>query len=271
MANELNQADAPIEDVEPENVEAAPDPEQAPPDVEPTEPEPDKPTDEIPDVDGKLQGKVDELEKKFRDQAYYIRKLEQKTREPARSPEAEIEPELPAEAPKEDDFETYEQYQDALVDFKVDSKIASYEVKQAEKGHQQGMQTFVQDLVTDGIAKFGDFEEVAMSITTPVTQQMVEIFQNCENPVDVAYHMGKNPQVAASISRMTRDAAVREITKIDLEIGASGPAPAAPAPKTVTNAPPPIKPSRSENVIGKDPEKMTQTEYEKWREDGGGN
>jgi len=271
--NELAGVDVDPESIEAESAETAePEPEQAAVEAEEEiieeEPAPEPPTDEPPEPgeDKELLTKIEKLERR---QLYLQRQLEKR---PAAAPEPEEPPEIPAEAPKESDFETYEQYQEALVDFKVDSRIADYEVKQAQKGQQQGMQTFVQDLVTDGMAKFEDFEEVAMSITTPVTQQMVEIFKDCENPVDVAYHMGKNPQAAASISRMSRDAAVREITKIDLEIGTSGPAtaPATPSTKPVTKAPPPIKPTRSDNVISKDPEKMTQAEYEKWREDGGG-
>jgi hypothetical protein len=273
--NELANVDVTPEDIDVESAEAAEaEPEQPAAEAAEAEaePAPEPPTDEPPEP-GEDDDLKKEVEKLKRRQLYLQRQLE-KQPAPAATPAPEPEPELPATAPQESDFDTYEQYQTALIDFrvdqKVDQKIKSFEAEQAQKGTQQELAGFIQDLAQDGIGKYSDFEDVAMAVHVPITQPMIEILRECENPVEVAYHLGKNIKTAASISRMTRDAAVREMTKIDVDITKGGSTPSPKPERKVTSAPPPITPTKSENVITKDPDKMTQTEYEEWRRSGGG-
>ena len=42
-----------------------------------------------------------------------------------------------------------------------------------------------------------------------------------------------------------------------------------PQPQKITKAPAPITPTKAGNVVSKDPEKMTQAEYEEWRKSQG--
>jgi hypothetical protein len=273
--NELANVDAEPESIDVENAEGAEVvPEQPAAEAAETEeePAPETPTDEPPKVgeNKELKEKIEKLERR---QLYLQRQLEKQPAAPAPAAVAEPEP-LPAEAPKEEDFDTYELYQDALVDFKVKRQVAQYtseqEAKRAESNNERETKAFIQDIAQQGAAKYSDFEEVAFANNVPVTDQMIQILRTCENPAEVAYHLGQNIQTCVVISRMNRDAAVRELTKLDLEAGSSG-TPAVPAAaKTITNAPPPIKPTKSENVITKDPDKMTQAEYEAWRLEGGG-
>lgn len=240
----------------------------------------EKPTDEPPAIgeDEKLKAEIAELEAKkktAKDEADYWtaekRRMRDKTfmdKEAAKKTKpAEAEGTAALNEPKEEDFETFDEYTDAKADFKIAKGIADYEAKQEQKAGQAEIQTFTGRLITDGQAKYEDFEDVAMAINVPITVDMIDILRDCENPVEVAYHLGNNVNVCASISRMTRDAQVRELTKIDLAAGSSaGPAPKS---KTVTSAPAPISPTRGENVVTKDPENMPQAEFEQWWKDQG--
>jgi hypothetical protein len=178
--------------------------------------------------------------------------------------------------PKEDDFDTYEQYQDALIDYKADVKIekklAEYRAEQEQNTTRAKVMGFATKLVEEGSKKYEDFADKCTADgapNLPLTEQMLSVIQDMDNPVEVVYHLGNNVNVCASIARMTPAAQARELTKIDL--AATKAAPAAPSKSTpTTSAPAPITPTRSENVVTKDPEKMTQAEYEQWRRDGGG-
>ena len=69
---------------------------------------------------------------------------------------------------------------------------------------------------------------------------------------------------------MTPFAAHKEILRIEAEAVKARPNPSNnPTIKSETGAPPPIKPGGSHEVIGKDPNKMTQKEYEAWTKEKG--
>jgi hypothetical protein len=68
---------------------------------------------------------------------------------------------------------------------------------------------------------------------------------------------------------MSKTQAARAIGKIEAKVATQLATPPTPR-KKVSNAPPPVKPTGSNNVVTKDPEKMTQSEYEQWRAQGGG-
>jgi hypothetical protein len=103
---------------------------------------------------------------------------------------------------------------------------------------------------------------VALAQTVPITPMVMEALAETENPADIAYYLGKNQPKAVAISRMTPIAAARAIAQIEASLSGTPPQP--PTKKTTT-APPPIKPVGSSNTVTKDPEKMTQAEYEAYR------
>ena len=108
---------------------------------------------------------------------------------------------------------------------------------------------------------------MALAETVPITSMVMEALAETENPADIAYYLGNNRTECIAISKMTPMAASRAIAKLETKLAGSAPAPK-PTKKT-TSAPPPIKPVGSSNTVGKDPEKMTQAEYEAWRESQG--
>lgn len=224
-----------------------------------------------PDENEDLKKKIDKLERR---QLYLQRQLEKEQAEKAAAAAEKTEEEqLPAQAPNEADYNTYEEYRDALEDWKIQKALSDYDAKQktarADTEAQQEHKNFIGETVRTGIDKYDDFEDVALAVNVPMTDAMIDALKACENPADIAYHLGSNLNVAASIARMDSKATLREITKIDMQF-AEGGRPPKPKSKT-TNAPPPIKrKTGSGNVVHKDPEKMSQAEYEAWRAEGGG-
>ena len=179
-----------------------------------------------------------------------------------------------ANAPKQDDFETFEEYQDAHIQHEVAKGIQEYQGQQAKVAQQGSLEGFIDETTTAGRDKFTDFDEVALGNHVPITAPMLHIMQDCDNPESVAYYLGKNLKETTAISRMSPIQAARAIAHIETKVNAAGqtnPAgkvTSAPAQK-VSNAPAPVKPTGSTNIITKDPEKMTQSEYEAWRAKGG--
>jgi len=168
--------------------------------------------------------------------------------------------------PRQDDFDDYQKYLDSKIKYEVTKAKASWEKdearKRADNAYNERMGT-LRMRIDEGYKKYEDFEEVAMDRTVPITPMIMDILAETENPHDIAYYLGKNRIEAIQISKMTPIQATKAISKIEAEIAKAGANPPS-GKKTVTNAPPPIKPLGGAHTVEKDPEKMTQKEYEAW-------
>jgi len=227
--------------------------------------EPEGKRDEIP----KMLGEIKDQVKRLHDQYGYLqRKVETSTQAPVKKPEPEKPTEKPR--PKEEDFEEYDKYIDALTDWKVDAKLDAQAAQVKEKelsGEVAEAEKVFKGKLDVAREKYSDFDDVALNVNVPITEAIVDILHDTENPGEIAYYLGKNTKECRVIANMTPIQAVRAIDKIGAVIAAElGKQP----PKTVkdtkvTNAPAPIKPIGSREVVTKDPAKMTQPEYEAWR------
>lgn len=222
---------------------------------------------------------LQERRKKAEEDAIYWRKQKTEARaeyfkggregeRPAPSPE---DPQLGAE-PQPTDFEDYNKYVAALTDYRVKKARVEWDRDQQRRDQERSQQERLQNLHTklqDGYQRYPDFEEVAFDRTaTHITPMIVDILAECENPADVAYYLAKNRVEGVAISRMTPIRAAREIAKIEAKItGSPPPPPPPPTTKKRTDAPPPINPigSGAASGVTKDPDKMSQREYEEWR------
>ena len=108
-----------------------------------------------------------------------------------------------------------------------------------------------------------DYVEVTRNPDLKINATMSQVIREADEGPALAYHLGKNPEVAAKISGMSALSAARELGKIEATLAASRKA----AAKTVSDAPPPTPtiPGASASVQ-KDPNKMTTKEWVKWRE-----
>ena len=159
-----------------------------------------------------------------------------------------------------------------MEDWKIARAIRDYDRQQRSASQNQSFQNFVQKLVQDGNEKFSDFNQVATqegNPTLPITPGMLHILQDFERPADVAYYLGKNPVECMQISQMSPVQAARALGRIETNIDAELKKQTSQPSKTITKAPAPITPTKSGEVVTKDPDKMSQAEYEEWRRSSG--
>jgi len=258
----------------------APAPEVEEPQLQPepgAEPAPAPETvDESPDP-AALKAEIEALEakkQKAREDAQYWRQQKAQARadffRERQQPETPAEPQPPAaNRPDPAKFDDYSDYVEALTEWKVENKRREWERENQQRvastEHQQKMAA-LHSKINEGYAMYEDFEEIAMAENLPITETITEVLAECEMPAQVVYYLGKNRTEAIALSRMTPIAAARQIARIEAAISASPQEPAKPK-KTVTAAPAPIKPVGSgPATLNKDPAKMSQKEFEQWRE-----
>jgi len=144
--------------------------------------------------------------------------------------------------PKEDDFDNYNDYLEArdtrnrnIAKFEA---VAEFEARQAEEKRkekaEQQLRSF-RDWSVKGAEQYPDFEEVALRKDIPYTDAMREAVLALDDSHRVAYFLGQNPQEAARLANLPYAKAVLEIARIDTKLAQN-------KPRTISNAPGPIKP-----------------------------
>lgn len=275
-----------------ENGEIVNDPLVADPQTEHEEPapteEPEEATEgEAPEKPGEIVNTepdelpIEEQVRKLHDNyAYLARKLEKAgVKVPA--------PKLPepiddGSMPDIDDFDTIEEYEDAKREWKINKQV-NEQVRAAltpdPNAEVEADRAAAKDEIKrTGPKRYSDFEEVVSNPTLPITMEIFDAARAVENPhvtpADVLYYLGKNPDEAVKLAAMPPVQVARAIVKIETNLESvlsrNKPVSTASNTKTVTKAPPPIRPTDSTVIITKDPAKMTQSEYEAWRRSGGG-
>ena len=190
----------------------------------------------------------------------------------------EGEPSQPVKAvdvgpvPQPDAFDDYNKYIDALTDYKVNKAKAEWQREfKAEKSQStaQERQQLLDTKLLEGYEKYPDFEDVALdNRKSYITPMIREILIDCDRTADLAYYLGNNPVEGVKISKMTPIQAARTIANIERDIIANESPVKHPKP-TATSAPAPIKPIGSKGKVSKDPNSMSQKEYNEWRESQG--
>lgn len=106
--------------------------------------------------------------------------------------------------------------------------------------------------------KVPDYFEIAHY--APITQTLAELVMESDQSAALAYHLGKNPEVATRLSQLPERMQARELGRIEAKLLD------APKPPQVSGAPPPapkIAPSNAQ--VEKDPKDWTDTDFAKWR------
>jgi hypothetical protein len=112
--------------------------------------------------------------------------------------------------------------------------------------------------------RYPDIEKVFTDTSLPMSTAMAETLMESDKGPEVAHYLLANREAAQRIKEMSPLAAARELGRIEATISL-------PKPRTETKAPPPPA-TLNGNVRSpnKNPENMTQAEYVKWRQNGGG-
>lgn len=154
------------------------------------------------------------------------RKLERELKGQPDLPPLEIESQL-----NPDDFKSTEEYIEALATEKADALVKH---KEAHKAVHEVDVKF-QDQVYDAMEKYEDFEEVAFQHPF-MTDVMAGVIKQSDIGSEIAYHLGKNLDLARSMTSMNPFQLTKEIIKLEGELTVKPKKPA------VSKAPDPITP-----------------------------
>lgn len=213
--------------------------------------------------------RIDELTANWREEQRRNAQLMEKVLEMQKPSQPEPETTQNVGEPKLDSFETYEDYVAALAEYKADQKIQAWEQSRQQETQAQAQERQRQEFearADDFRQQHPDYDVVALNPQLPVSAAMAEAIQMADNGPELLYTLGQNPAEAARLAALPPLQAAIELGRMT-----TAPKPAS-APKTRTNAPPPVEPlsggSGSRTI---DPERMTADEWRVWRDQQLGN
>jgi hypothetical protein len=224
-----------------------------------------------------LKGALNETQRR-------LAEVERKQQEAAVIPPPEL---VEPAKPRLEQFDgDYEQFSDALANY-TDDKIAftrendkRADQAEAEQRQRQAAENAQREVVQEGWngrintarEAHEDFDVVALRNNLPVSEAMGRAIQSEDNGAEVLYFLGQNPERAARIATMDPTQAAIEIGKLSVAVDRQPTTPGTPTSgNLVSRAPAPPAPVKAAStVVEKDPAKMSQTEYNNWRNTGGG-
>lgn len=171
--------------------------------------------------------------------------------------------------PTIDKFDNFDEYVRAVADYRAEKKIEATlterEKRQAAEREAAERTKTVDSWnkrIAAATAEMPDFEEVLASSDVPMTPPMQQAIMESDIGPKLAYYLANHPDEAEQIAGMSPIGAIRTLGRIEERLAS-----VKPEVKT-TNAPPPLKPVGAKAVVSKDPGKMSDAEYEKWRKSG---
>lgn len=180
-----------------------------------------------------------------------------------------------ATKPKLEDFTTHEEFVEALTDWKFEQREKKAEQDKAQSKQKDDLQkTFdaYNKKIPEAIEKYPDFEEVVGALSIPRVAQLAIVEE--DNSTEIAYYLGKNPDIAESLSKMSDVKAVSKIGRIAAQLEKEAPekpsTESSDDKKPETKVPPPIKSvggSSARSTV--DPDKLPMKDFIKWREKNG--
>lgn len=184
---------------------------------------------------------------------------------------AEVKEE-PLVAPKEDSYENYSDYQEARDDYITDRATkAAYDKlssenktrdSQTQETERQGQLKVKRDAFNANLDtkrdSFEDWDEVAMGHQFMDLDLGEQIIDMGDKAPEIAYHLGSHLDVAERIFNLSPVERARELTRLEFTLE---PLKA----KTVSTAPDPITPLGNSESIEFDETKLSNEEWQEWR------
>lgn len=126
---------------------------------------------------------------------------------------------------------------------------------------QEMMRDFAES-IPEAREKHADFDAALSVAQDPrvISPQLSVMILESDVPHEIAYHLGKNPALARTLSGMNPVQAARELGRLEASLA---------APKRQTAAPDPINPVKPGGTSRKSPGDMSPAEFAKWRDEGG--
>lgn len=157
-------------------------------------------------------------------------------------------------------------YLEALTDHKVNLMFASQENK-ATMAQKQSAISELQEAARTAHADYDTIEQDFFQHQLTTVPEFRELLLDSENPAEMSYYLGKNPDEMDKLGEMTQAQALRYMGRLEAKINVS------PSleqnKKTVSTAPKPIAPlgSAKTSAVLTDPsEAQTMSDYVKLRE-----
>ena len=126
------------------------------------------------------------------------------------------------------------------------------------------MQTWA-ERQTAARAALPDYDQVVGGADIPVARHVAEVLLDSDQGPALAYHLAKNPDVAAKLNGLSPVAAAREIGRIEAGLSAPPATQAAPAARLSTAPTPPGHLKTAAPATQRDPAKMSMDEYKAMR------
>lgn len=223
-------------------------PEQATPEVE-TKPEAEK-TFTQAELDEILAKRLAKAERKAQREA--DRRIADALKQPPKEPQQQTTEKPSAEQFKNTDG-TYdsERYIEAVAEWKakqiVQDTLNSREKAEREAKQRQQVEQRTQawqEAEDSARDKYEDFDEVAYNPRLPISDAMAEAIQTSEVGPDLAYYLGKNPEEASRIAKLSPFIAAKELGKLEVKLSS--------APPKTSKAPAPHKPLAGRDKLATD-------------------
>jgi hypothetical protein len=260
MSEENLQVETPAETATPEveKVEPVATPESGEAETEATEETPE----EKPKPKGGFQRRIDELTRNWRE----AERRNDELLSILKGNKVEQEPQAPTSTPTLEQFGYDEaKYTAAITDYvrnltRAEAKAVMEQERKAIE-QQTRTQTFKQR-EAEFAASVEDYADKVYDPSLPLSATVVELIAESDIGPKVAYHLAEHPDIARSLYGMTPTQAAREFGKLEARLTA----PAVPRKAVSTAPPPPPKIQATEaEPAEKDPSKMTDAEFAKWR------
>ena len=146
----------------------------------------------------------------------------------------------------------------------VEAQEARQQAQNIEAAEQQIVRAAWFDRIAEAKGRYADFDAVVFG-SVPITKEMAEVIEQSENGPDLAYWLGMNKAAAAEIAALSKTQprlAAYHLGKLEASLSA-------PKPRTTSQAPEPITPTKGGGNPARDPSKMGFAEFKKYREAGG--
>jgi hypothetical protein len=167
--------------------------------------------------------------------------------------------------PSIDNFDNFDEYVAAKAEYiakkQIETTLTEREMRQRAAYEEAERQKTVDSWtkkVAAATVEMPDFEEVLASSDVPMTLVMQQAIMESDIGPKLAYYLANNPDEAKQIVGMNPIGIIRTLGRIEERLAIK-------PTKTPTSMPPPIKSLGTKASVTKDPGKMSDAEYEKWR------
>lgn len=138
--------------------------------------------------------------------------------------------------PKIEDFDSDEEFYDSLTDWKLDQRDLKTKTQTEAERQKTAQQTAAEaynatreSVNANGMKKYKDYKDVVFTMPADIlNQEMAAALFETDAPEDIAYHLGKNLEEAARISKLPPIKKAIALGKISARLTT----------KSTTNAPP---------------------------------